>query len=154
MIEIVPARPQHIGPIASRMRAQDVDECYMHGYESPRAALRAAFLASTIIWTAKVDGRPEAMFGASPKSMVEGKGSIWMLGTDEVAKHPVALVRLGRLYARQLHDYFPVLENIVPAHSDQVIRWLARLGFAIGAVDVYNGRPIRGFRSCAFNLGD
>lgn len=143
-IEIVAGRPGHIGTIANRMRPDDVLECSLVGM-SPKQALRNGLLGSSIIWTAKVDGRPEAMFGAVPLSVVEGRGRVWMLGTPEIERHGKSMVRLGRRYTDALHDHFPILENFVPAHNDRVLRWLSRLGFAIGPVDVYNGTPIRGF---------
>jgi hypothetical protein len=143
-IEIVGARPGHVGTIANRMRPDDVLECSMVGM-SPKQALRNGLLGSTIAWTAKVDGRPEAMFGAVPLSMVEGRGRVWMLGTPEVERHAKSLMRLAWVYTDALHDHFPILENFVPARNDRVLRWLSRLGFAIGPVDVYNGHAIRGF---------
>lgn len=148
MIEIVPARPHHVRPIANRMRPSDVEECRLSGL-LPVEALRHGLIASTIVWTALVDRRPEAMFGAVPVSFIEGKGRVWMLATPEVERFPVALVRLGRRYTHAIHRHFRILENCVPAHNEKVLRWLAHLDFAIGPVDVYNGAPIRGFVRCA-----
>lgn len=143
-LEVVAARPIHVGPIASRMRTIDVLECMVAGH-TPRQALRAGLLGSTICWTVKVDGRPEAMFGACPVSEIEGRGRVWLLMTSDAEKHHKALVRLGYIYTEALHRHYPVLENFVHAHNDSAIRWLARLGYAIGRVDVIAGVPMRGF---------
>lgn len=116
---------------------------------TPREALRNGLMGSAVVWTALVDGRPEAMFGAAPLSLAEGRGRVWMLGTDAIDRNPKAMVRLGRLYTAALHRHYPVLENSIPAHNNRVLRWLARLGFAIGPVDVYNGVPYRSFVRCA-----
>lgn len=144
MIEIVPARPQHVGTIARRMRAIDIVECAAFGH-SPKDALRSGLMGSAISWTAKLDGRPEAMFGAVPLSSVEGRGRPWLLMTDEAARQHRALVRLGWRYTNMMHAHFPILHNFVHAENDVAIRWLARLGYAVGAVDVYNGQPMRPF---------
>lgn len=144
MIEIVGARPNHVGSIACRMRAIDRLECATMGH-SPKDALRLGLMASSIVWTAKVDGRPEAMFGACPVSAVEGRARVWMLMTDTAALYHKALVRLGWRYTQALHEHFLVLENYVHADNDVAIRWLARLGYAIGPVDVIGGQPMRGF---------
>lgn len=142
MIEIVPASPSHVGPIASRLREIDRLECLGH---SPKQALRIGVMASAIAWTAKIDGRPEAMFGVTTISLMEGRGRVWLLMTEDAAKQHRALVRLGRLYTEALHRHYTILENVVHARNDKAIRWLARLGFAIGPVDVIQGQPMRPF---------
>lgn len=144
MIEIVGARPQHVGPIATRMREIDKLECAMIGM-SPKEALRHGMLGSTIVWTAKVNGRPEAMFGCVPVSTLEGRGRPWLLMTEDAVKHRRALVRLGWRYTQTLQHHFPILANFVHADNDVAIRWLTRLGYSVGSVDVYSGYPMRPF---------
>lgn len=151
MIEIVPASPSHIGPIATRLRSIDRMECLVAGH-SPKQALRVGITASAVAWTAKIDGRPEAMFGVTTVSLMEGRGRAWLLMTDEAARQHRALVRFGRLYTEALQRHYTVLENHVHAHNDKAIRWLARLGFVIGPVDVINGQPMRPFIRCAVPL--
>lgn len=148
MIEVIPARPFHIGTIARRMREIDRRECAMFDM-SPKEALRQGLIGSAVAWTALVDHRPEAMFGAVPISALESRGRIWLLMTDEAERHRKALVRLGWRYTQACHEHFYFLENMVHAHNNVSIRWLARLGYAIGGVDVYNGEPIRRFVRCA-----
>jgi hypothetical protein len=144
MIEIVPARPFHVGTVARRMRSVDRLECGIAGH-TPKEALRLGLFGSTIVWTALVDGRPEAMFGAVPTSTIEGRGRPWMLMTEEATRHRKALVRLGWRYTKALHRYFDILENHVHADNALAIRWLARLGYAVGSVDVIRGHPMRPF---------
>lgn len=147
MIEIVPARANHIGPIANRMREIDQLECRVFGH-SPKQALRNGLITSSIAWTAKINGRPEAMFGAATISLLDASARPWLLMTDEAAKQHRALVRLGRIYTMALHRHFDILENWVHANNEQSIRWLARLGYAIGSVDVIHGQPMRPFIRC------
>lgn len=144
MIEVVPARPQHIGPIASRMREIDVRECLIVGH-SPKAALRLGLLGSTIAWTVKIDGRAEAMMGVVPISYMEGRGRPWLLMTDVAASKQMSLVRLGRIYTAAMHRHYNLLENWIHADNDVTVRWLSRLGYAVGPVDVIKGSPMRPF---------
>lgn len=144
MIEVVPAKPQHVGTLARRMRAIDVLECQIMGHTA-KEALRAGLLGSTIAWTVMIDGRPEAMLGATPISFMEGRGRPWLLMTDVAQRHAVALVRLGRIYTEHLHRHYPILENLIHANNDRTIRYLSRLGYAIGSVDVIRGHPMRPF---------
>lgn len=147
MIEIVPARLTHVGPIANRMREIDQLECRIYGH-SPRDALRLGLMGATVAWTALIDGRPEAMFGASTLSLLDGSGRPWMLMTGEAVKQHRALVRLGRIYTDALHRHYATLHNWVHADNDVAIRWLSRLGFGVGGVEVIRGEPMRPFIRC------
>lgn len=147
MIEVVPARPSHIGTIANRMRAIDVEECAVFDM-TPKEALRNGIQTAALAWTVKINGRPEAMFGATTISLLGSSARVWLLMTDEAAKQRRALVRLGKIYTRAMHLHYDRLENLVHAHNDKSIRWLARLGYAIGSVDVINGQPMRPFIRC------
>lgn len=151
MIEIVPARLTHVGPIAINMRKIDQLECHVFGH-SPKEALRLGLMASKIAWTALDDGKPVAMFGAATISMFDGIGRPWLLMTDEAERHQKALVRLGRIYTEAIHRHYARLENWVHVDNVAAIRWLSRLGFAIGAVDVIRGQPMRPFVRCATPL--
>lgn len=144
MIEVVPAMPQHIGTIARRMRAIDQLECRTMGHD-PKQALRVGLMASTIAWTVMIDGRPEAMMGATPVSVAGGQGRPWLLMTDVAGRQAVTLVRLGRVYTAAMHRQYTFLENWVHADNHKTIRWLSRLGYAVGPVDVIRGQPMRPF---------
>lgn len=144
MIEVVPALPRHVNTIAKRMRNIDVLECQIMGH-TPKEALRTGLLGSTLAWTVMIDGRPEAMMGATPISFVEGRGRAWLLMTDIAAKKAVTLVRLGRIYTEAMHRHYPLLENWIHADNVKTIRYLSRLGYAIGSVDVIRGHPMRPF---------
>lgn len=144
MIEIVAASPAHVRPIANRMREIDRIECAALGH-NPKEALRLSLRSSLFAWTAKVDGRPEAMFGASARSMLDGEGSPWLLLTDDAARQAKALVRLGRRYSDGLLLEFRTLRGNVHADNATAIRWLKHLGYAIGDEFDVNGYPFRGF---------
>jgi hypothetical protein len=148
MIAVVPARLTHVGPIANRMREIDRKECAIFDH-SPRQALRQGLMTSLIAWTVLIDGQPEAMMGASTISLLDGRGRPWLLMTDVAVKHQVALVRLGRIYTAAMHRHYTQLENWVHVDNAAAIRWLSRLGFAVGGVEVIRGNPMRPFTRCA-----
>lgn len=144
MIEFVPASPAHVGTIAARMRPIDRLECEIMGH-TPKQALRLGLRNSTVCYTAKVDGRPEAMFGVAATSVVSGEGSPWLLLTEAGGRQAKALLRAGRSYSDLLQCVFPVLSNYVHADNHAAIRWLQRLGYGIGPVISRNGHPMRVF---------
>jgi hypothetical protein len=144
MIEVVPASPAHIGTIANRMRHIDQIECQWGGH-SPKTALRLGLRSSMVAFTVKVDGRPEAMFGVVTTSWIYREGGIWMLLTDVGEKQSKSLVRLGKIYTAAFMRHYDVLRNHVHADNHKAIRWLTRLGFVVGPVDVIRGQPMREF---------
>src|SRR6478735_11958123 len=113
------------------MRDIDRLECATMGH-TPRGALRSGILGSTICWTVMIDGKPEAMMGAAPSNLIDGVGRPWLLMTDAAGRQHVTLVRLGRIYTAAMHRHYSRLENWIHADNNRTIRYLTRLGYAIG----------------------
>lgn len=135
MIRIVAASAVHIGPIANRMRVDDVTECEAFGH-SPKQALRDGLSGSWFTLTACRNGRAEAMFGVTAVNAIEGVGRPWMLGTDAIYAHGHYLARHGRQVLDLMHKGFPRLENYVSSRNDRAIRLLRFWGFQIDAASV------------------
>lgn len=144
MIEVVAARPTHIGPIATKMRAVDVQEC-LFVKQTPKEALRHGLQTSETCWTVLLDGKPVAMFGVVPTSVIEGRGRVWMLMTNAAMTKRRAILRLGHRYTEALQRHYRILDNYVHADNDAAIRWLSRLGFVVSGIDVIRGAPVRYF---------
>lgn len=129
-VTLKPASPAHIGRIANRMRAADVQECRAMGH-SPKQALRGALTASTMAWTACVDGEPHAMFGLVVTNALCGHGSPWMLGSEEIYRHPREMIRMGPRFLKLFSDLTPSMSGLVGAGNDRAIRLLRRWGFLV-----------------------
>jgi ribosomal protein S18 acetylase RimI-like enzyme len=129
-VRIVAASPAHIGTIANRMRECDVIECRAMGH-SPKQALRAGFIGSSLCWTATVDGRPEAMFGLVVRSALGGEGVPWMLGTEAIYQHPREMLRAAPGVLATFFNSTPRLSNLVAVSNARAIRFLRRCGFEI-----------------------
>lgn len=146
MVELVPASPAHVGVIANNMRAADVLECTAMGH-TPKQALRSGLRTASEAWTAKVDGKPAAMFGLRVTSALSGTGVPWMLGTDEVYRHPREMIRWGSLILGRWLDSTPSLSNYVSVGNAPAIRMLRRWGFEIGEeVTMFAGTGFVTFR--------
>ncbi len=114
------------------MRAMDRIECEAFGH-SPKQALRSSLLNSDSPMTALVDGRPEAMFGCITISAIDGIGSPWFLGTDEVYRHGREMLVWGRYFVDRIVDSTPRLENLVSVFNVKAIRLLRAWGFNVGS---------------------
>jgi hypothetical protein len=130
-VELVLASPAHVGTIANRMRPMDALECRASGH-TPRQALRLGLRSSALCYTAKVDGRPEAMFGLVVTSALSGAGTPWLLGTETVYRNGRAMMRLGPRILSAMTDSTPNLTNLVAVANAPALRFLRRLGFSIG----------------------
>lgn len=113
---------------------------------NPKQALRNALMLSDKVWTALVDGEPEAMFGVVVESALTGEAVPWFLGTDEVYRHGRELVMWGPGMISRLRDSNKSLRNLVSAHNRQAIRLLWRWGFTVGKEEtVVRGVPFLHF---------
>ncbi len=87
------------------------------------------------------------MMGVSPRSMIEGVGVPWMLGTERVYDHGRDLVRYAPAIVGEMHATFDVLENLVSADNARAIRFLRHVGFEICApVSMFGGVAFVHFR--------
>lgn len=125
---LVPARPTHVGPIATRMREIDQRECAAFG-RSPKDALRHSLRTSIEALTAlDHEGRPIAMMGVTSLGLTSSRGSIWFLGTDRVFDYALSLLELGPGVIASWLNLFETLENAVSAENAKAIRLLRRWG--------------------------
>lgn len=138
-VEVVLSRLTDVGPIATRMRAMDRRECEALG-RTPKEGLRIGLRMSLKPLTIMIEGRPEAMLGAVPVSLVGGTALIWMLGTDELFRQKRAWALLGPRIISDMLGTFRRLENIVSIDNAPAIRFLAHMGFHVGgAVEHHRG---------------
>lgn len=127
-VEIVKAEAPHVVDVADRMRLADRVECLLAADCAPEEALVIGLGYSSIALAAVLNGRAEAIFGVAA-SEVAGRGSIWLLGTDECTSHGLTLTRAGRLWLPALAVGWQELGNYVHAENIVHCRWLEALGF-------------------------
>lgn len=121
------------------MREADRIECRALG-RTPKDALRNGLRCSLAPFTAlDENGRPGAMMGVVPISMIEGRGAVWMLGTEEIYRHGRDLLTYGPLILGIWLDTFRSLENIVAVENERAIRLLRKWGFEIGEISQTHG---------------
>ena len=140
---ITPSVANDVAELQDNLRAEDVAECQACGH-TPAEALLMGFVTSEC-YSAKVNGKTEAMFGVSSFQQPKGYGVIWYLGSDESFKHPIALVKGGRKYVKQWLEKYDVLYNAVDARNERHIAWLKHIGFIFtDSIDV-NGYEFLNF---------
>jgi hypothetical protein len=131
VIRLVPASLVHVGPIATRMRAADLEEVEAFG-RTPKEALRLGLRSSVDAFTVMVEDRPEGMMGMVPVNLLDRTGAPWMLGTDELYRHPRAWLELMPKVVARWGDSTKHLSNLIGRTNTRAIRMLRRCKFAIG----------------------
>lgn len=147
-VEIREATADDIPALAAGMRQADRDEVEAsHGWTDPAFALAESLAFSTRAWTGLIDEEPVCMFGVGPLSILGGRGSPWMLGTDALARRPRTFLRRCRPCVEAMLSVYPWLENYVDDRNVLSKKWLAWLGFtlAAGTVTMRSGAQFRHF---------
>ena len=127
-VRIVPLEPRH-AEIEPRLRRADVEEIRAMTGMEPKIPLAFSIANAAPGWAVEKDGRTEAVFGVGPVNAELGRP--WLVGTDEVAKHPVLFYRMSRGIIDAMRERYRRLENWVDARNGLSIRWLKWAGFYI-----------------------
>lgn len=118
--------------LSQNLRERDVEECLAQG-RTPLHALTFGFQHSRSLYTlVSPEGVPFGMLGVGD-SPYPGLGAIWMLGSKDLERFPMTLVRqsrpvLDRLFLETPYDGF---YNHVYAKNTLHIEWLKWLGFSL-----------------------
>lgn len=136
-MRLVEASYEHIPHLAQNMREADVREVRALG-RSPADALKAGLDASLWALTA-IEDEPVAMLGVASRSMIEGVGVPWMLGTERVYASGRALLELSPPVIGEMMATFTRLENIVDANNVRALRFLRWSGFEVGEEPIEMG---------------
>ena len=129
---VVPAHPDHIFYLANHMAEDDCRECEAGGF-GPYRALKDSLDMSVAAWTGMVGDMPVVMFGVTPwNGILSGKGSPWLLGTDELKNHKIYFLKRNREFLEKMQVLFPELSGVVDIRHRRGIRWLRWLGFTVG----------------------
>lgn len=129
MIDIIPASPE----LAAMLKIREADrrEVMAASGRIPEAALQESVWGATESWAAMLNERPIAIFGVGPINILNGIGSPWMLGADELVSHSFYVVRMSRPYVERMHRTYPVLFNLVDERNTVSQRWLRWMGFRL-----------------------
>ena len=122
-IDFQTLKPEH-SRIAAHLRQADIDEIISINALSPALAVAYSIANSERGAAVFLDGELSAVFGVA-------HGIIWLVGTDEISKHPVAFFRVSRKIFHNLCKDYSKLENWVDARNILSLRWLKWLGFNI-----------------------
>jgi len=120
-----------IEPISKNMRIADIQEIWRSHGHTPLQSLTIAFYTSTLCYTVEHNNKRAAMFGVVPESFLGSRGSIWLLGTNDLAKIQRKLIRHSRSVIKYLLQHYQHLDNYVDVKNTLSIKWLRWCGAEI-----------------------
>lgn len=122
----------HIHYVASNMREADKQEVWAQSMSRPLNSLMFAVRVSTKCWTIMNEyDEPVGIFGVGAVSRMGGKGSPWLLGTDQLKDIALPFLKGCPKYVDEMMAGYEQLENVIDQRNTLSVRWLKWLGFDI-----------------------
>jgi hypothetical protein len=129
---VVKAGAEDINHVAANLRPEHVREIRdTSAFVSPFDAVWRSADDSTMLLAGRFDGEAAFLLGAGRTRRLPGVGTVWMLATPAVDRHPVAVaVTVKRLW-KTAHGATGtgVVEQFLPAWYSRGIRFLEWLGW-------------------------
>lgn len=130
MLSVRPAKKEDAAILAPRLRMADRREIQAATGEAPYAVLRRSIDWSDPCY-AILDhtDRVIALFGVVPDINQAEVGSIWLLGSPEIARYSMHFLRHSKTWVARLQEKYITLWNYVDARNEVHVRWLKWCGF-------------------------
>jgi hypothetical protein len=126
-----------IGPL---LREADKSEIAANSGLHPEEALRQSLDTSSEVHLAcHPDGTPLSIFGIGPNTSEPSIGIPWMVGTDEMSKYNIPLVRDARKWVDRHLNTYSILTNYVDSRNTVHLKWLRHIGFNIDETPQFVG---------------
>lgn len=129
VVKFRPVKMEDIAVVAAKMRDIDKMELELAGGLLPYVALEQSVQASVYCRSIDVDGEAVAIFGVCKPFILSSNGTVWLLGSQELAKIKKSFVENSLKYINEGFNYVDSLENYVWIENKLSIRWLKWCGF-------------------------
>lgn len=132
MLQFRPAQPGDAAVLGPILREADRLEIQATVGRDPTHTLGEGIASADPCWAVLAGSGPlMALFGVVPDAGNAGSGMIWLLGSDELARHHFTVLRLSRLWVARLHERYERLWNYIDARNTGHIAWLRWCGFRL-----------------------
>ena len=126
-VEVIPARPHHVGRMLRAMRHQHRVACTAAGVDQHRE-LATKLAESPHAFTYLVDGVPSAMWGVAGTIMAPS-GFVWLVVADAMAPHGARIAREARRQLDAVMATRSSLTTTIPVGDVVALRFAQHLGF-------------------------
>ncbi len=116
-----------IDKMKNNLRQSDVQEIWASHHHTPESALEYC-VKNTIFSCTVENGKPIAIFGINPTSILGNTAVVWMLATDDLEKIQRRFLRHSKHFIAMMQGFYPTLYNWVDTRNTQSIAWLKFCG--------------------------
>jgi hypothetical protein len=118
--------------VALRLRRSDLQEIKANLGEDPFVVLERGIVQSSPSYAVVNEAdQALALFGVVPDTGDADVGLVWLLASDELARHPFFVLRNTRKWVEILNQQYRVLWNHIDARNELHLRWLRWSGFTL-----------------------
>ena len=135
--EVRDADMKDVFALAPNVREADKREIWKSHHRTPEGALMSGYTSSVFCLTIIYKGKPIAMFGVSPESLLSDKAIVWLLASQELEKVQKTFIRNNKRIIAMFLAHYPTLYNFVDVENKQSIKWLMWCGAHIGTAVPY-----------------
>ena len=118
--------------VADNLRKADQKELWSAFRLRPKDGCLKSLERSERVFVIDLEGKAIAIFGVTTLSLIDRRGIIWLLGTDEIFNIAVTFEKYTKAFVESFLMEWDVLENWVHAKNRISLKWLRRAGFNIG----------------------
>lgn len=129
MVKFERPTEEHIRYLGVHMREADKHEIMLAHGHLPEEALRMSVNNSDYTCVGSYGDDICGIFGVKVHDILTGRGSPWLLGTDNIVKHRREFIPWSRKVVDQMLQVCPYLFNYVHVDNRVSIKWLEGLGF-------------------------
>ncbi len=132
MLRLLKAKPEHLPPIAAKMRRADRLELRASRRRPRLVLLEESLAASSEAWVVTENGVPFLVWGLVKTGGILGiRGVPWLIATDRLVPYSLKFLRRCRPWVEHLKRDVFYLENYVHSENELSIFWLKWCGFKI-----------------------
>jgi hypothetical protein len=137
-----PASSSDVRAVANNLRPEDAREVETSSGMASNEAVPLSASISRHCYSVSLDKHsdPFAVFGACDDLSIEGLGVVWMVGTPQLSKARVWVMRTAPHILDAFQEKYPEgLHNYVDARNTLHLGWLVRMGFKFDATKIIRG---------------
>ena len=136
--KVVEAKYEHITAIANNLRG--ADERFLHKYcsDTMEDTIMERLSNSDFKYCLLLDGKPVMLAGVTRPIMITNTGYSWLIGTNMMKKHRIAIARITRKYIRKFKENYDKIIALVDPEDETSVRWHEWVGFELNLIN-HNG---------------
>lgn len=128
-ITIEDTKPFHLREMATAMMEDSKEVAKLTGI-SPLKLLWISYRKSIICHTALINGKVAAIWGVYGVLFAD-TGEPWLIVAPMVEDYPFRTAFIYKKELQKMQEFFPILQEFVPATNEKSIRLLQLMGFRV-----------------------